>query len=202
VRRAACGRPAAGRFRLIDEATCWHPHRIVTSVGTCEEFIAGQQRALLRAAYLLTGSSASAQDLVQETLVRVLLHWRRVERADAPEAYVRRIMLHLFLGGQRRAWTGEVPQAELPDTATPSAYDKVDERDQLRRALLQMPARQRAAVVLRHYEDLSEADTAALMRCSVGNVKALTSRGLAVLRAAMTAPADDPAVDPAVGRTS
>jgi RNA polymerase sigma-70 factor (sigma-E family) len=156
-------------------------------VGTCEDFVTGQQPALLRAAYLLTGSSPAAQDLVQETLVRVLVQWRRVERADAPEAYARRIMLNVFLGGRRRAWVGELPHGELPETATASAYDGVDARDALRRALLAMPARQRAAVVLRHYEDRTEAETAALMGCSVGNVKALTSRGLVALRAALLA---------------
>ena len=161
----------------------------------------GQQPALLRAAYLLTGSSPAAQDLVQETLVRVLLQWRRVERADVPEAYARRIMLNLFLGARRRAWSGELPHAELPDTATVSTYDDVDARDQLRRALLAMPPRQRAAVVLRHYEDRSEAETAALMGCSVGNVKALTSRGLATLRAVMATPDDEPAAAPAERRT-
>jgi RNA polymerase sigma-70 factor (sigma-E family) len=151
-----------------------------------EDFVCGQQPALLRAAYLLTGDRSAAQDLVQETLVRVLMHWRRVERADAPEAYVRRVLLNIFLAGRRRAWHGEQPQAALPDLASRPAYDGVESRDLLRRALLAMPPRQRAAVVLRHYEDRTEAETAALMGCSVGNVKALTSRGLAGLRAALT----------------
>ena len=161
-------------------------------MSTSDAFLTGQQPGLLRAAYLLTGSSAAAQDLVQETLVRVLVQWRRVERADAPEAYVRRIMLNLFLSDRRRAWSGELPHGELPDGPLPgpTAYDAVDARDLLRRALLAMPQRQRAAVVLRHYEDRSEAETAALMGCSVGNVKALTSRGLDTLRAAL-APTDD-----------
>lgn len=147
-----------------------------------EDFVRGQSAGLLRAAYLLTGDRTAAQDLAQETLVRVLLHWRKVERADDPTAYTRRVLLNVFLGGRRRAWSGEEPHARPPERATAPAYDVVDARDQLRRALLTLPPRQRAAVLLRHYEDRSEAETAALMGCSVGNVKALASRGLAVLR--------------------
>lgn len=161
-----------------------------------EQFLAAQHAALQRAAYLLTGDRAAGQDLVQETLVRVLLHWRRVERADAPEAYLRRVMLNVFLGGRRRAWHGELPHAEPPDRPARSAYDGVDARDELRRALLAMPPRQRAAVVLRHYEDRSEAETAALMGCSTGNVKALTSRGLVTLRTALADTSSDRTTSP------
>jgi RNA polymerase sigma-70 factor (sigma-E family) len=154
----------------------------------CEQFVSGQHAALSRAAFLLTGDAVAAQDLVQEALVRVLVQWRKVQRADVPEAYARRILLTTFLGGRRRAWHREQPQADPPDRAGTSPYEAVDDLDGLRRALLALPPRQRAAVVLRHYEDLSEAQTAELLGCSVGNVKALTSRGLAALRLAMGAP--------------
>lgn len=149
-------------------------------------FLGRQQTALLRPAFLLTGDSPRAQDLVQETLVRVLVGWRQVAGADVPEAYVQRVMLRTFLAGRRRRWYGEVPYADPPETAGPSVYAVVDDHEVLRRALLALPVRQRAAVVLRHYEDLSEARTAQLLDCSVGNVKSLTSRGLAALRATLT----------------
>jgi RNA polymerase sigma-70 factor (sigma-E family) len=149
-------------------------------VGECEQFLRREYPALARAAWLLTGDRTAAEDLVQETAVRVVLQWRRVARADAPGAYVRRVMLNAFLGGRRRSWHGELPTAELPESGR---TEERDDREALRRALLALPPRQRAAVVLRHWEDRTEAETAALLGCSTGNVKALTSRGLAALRA-------------------
>lgn len=148
-----------------------------------EAFAAAHHAQLVRSAYLLVGESHAAQDLAQDTLVQVLQKWRKVESADHPAAYARRVMLNLFLTGQRRRWHGETPSAELPDR--PRADDPnaaADERDVLRRALRALPPRQRAAVVLRHYEQLSEAQTAHLLGCSAGTVKSLTSRGLAALR--------------------
>ena len=150
-----------------------------------EQFVAAEHAGLLRAAYLLTGSQDAAEDLVQETLIRVLVHWRRVSRADSPAAYTRKMLLSAFLRGRQRAWHGEVPHDLLPERAHDSAYAVVDERDAICQALLALPPRQRAAVVLRHYEDQSEATTAHVMGCSVGTVKSLTSRGLAALRTSL-----------------
>jgi RNA polymerase sigma-70 factor (sigma-E family) len=149
-------------------------------------FVTAQQASWLRAAFLLTGDRTTAQDLAQETAVRVLLSWRKVEAADDPVAYARRTMLNLFLRGRQRRWHGEVPHEVLPETSVPSAYAAVDDRDQLRRALSALPPRQRAAVVLRQVERLTEAEVAVVLGCSIGNVKSLTSRGLAALRAALT----------------
>jgi RNA polymerase sigma-70 factor (sigma-E family) len=149
-----------------------------------EAFLSAQQAPLTRAAYLLTGDKFTAQDLVQETSVRLLLHWRKVSQADVPEQYARRVLLNTFLSGKRRAWWREFPTAEPPDSASLEG-SAVEDLDLLRRALLALPPRQRAAVVLRHYEDRSENETALLMGCSVGNVKALTSKGLAALRATL-----------------
>lgn len=146
------------------------------------EFAAARHSHLLRAAYLLTGDRDSAQDLTQETLIRLLTAWPRVRAADDPFAYSRRTMLNLYLRSRRRRWHGERPQVVLPEVAAPDDHARADQRDVLRRALATLPARQRAAVVLRQFEDLSEADTAAVMRCSIGTVKSLTSRGLAALR--------------------
>lgn len=154
-----------------------------------DAFLVAQHGALVRAAFLLTGQRASAEDLAQETVVRAIVKWRLVRRADEPSAYLRALLLNVFLADRRRRWTGERPSAVLPDRPADDAYAAPDDRDQLRRALLQLPPRQRAAVVLRHYEQRSEAQTAELMGCSVGTVKSLTSRGLAALRAQERTPA-------------
>jgi RNA polymerase sigma-70 factor (sigma-E family) len=151
-------------------------------VPDCAAFVAALQPALVRSAYLLCGSQQDAEDLVQETLVRIVQRWRRVAAAEDSAAYASRILLNVFLSGRARRWHGELPHAHLPETAGAGGYDRVEDRDRLRRALLALPPRQRAAVVLRHYEQRSEADTAVLMACSVGTVKSLTSRGLAALR--------------------
>lgn len=150
------------------------------------EFAAARQSHLLRAAYLLTGDRDAAQDLAQETLVRLLMAWPRVRAADDPFAYSRRTMLNLYLRSRRRRWHGERPQEILPETPAPDDHARADQRDLLNRALATLPPRQRAAVVLRQFEDLSEAETAHVMRCSTGTVKSLTSRGLAALRRHLT----------------
>jgi len=138
---------------------------------------------MLRSAFLLCGSRSDAEDLAQEALIRVVQRWGRVSRSDDPVAYSNRILLNTFLSGRRRRWHVEVSHASPPDVSDESSdYEAVDDRDVLRRALLSLPPRQRAAVVLRHYQQMSEADTARLMDCSVGTVKSLTSRGLVGLR--------------------
>jgi RNA polymerase sigma-70 factor (sigma-E family) len=159
-------------------------------VKSVADLVAGHQLALTRAAFLLTGDVATAQDLVQETVVRLLVHRRRFEQAQSPEAYARRALVNVFLTQRRRAWHGETPSGQLPETWALAPYEAVEDMHALRAALLALPPRQRAAVVLRHYDDRSEAETAELMGCSVGNVKALTSRGLASLRVALS-----PAID-------
>ena len=151
--------------------------------GTFEQFVAVEQLRLNRAAYLLAHDGANAQDLVQDTLIRLLNQWPKVARADDPYAYARRVMLNVFLGGRRRLWHRELPYADVPDREGSGAYAVVDERDQLDRLLRRMPARQRAAIVLRYWESCTEAETAQALGCSVGNVKSLTSRGLTALRA-------------------
>lgn len=145
--------------------------------------MAARHAPMVRAAFLLTGSQHDAEDLVQDALVRVIGRWKRVAAADDPVAYANRILLNVFLSGRERRWRGEVPHADVPEEPGGAGYGRVEDRDRLRRALVSLPPRQRAAVVLRHYEQRSEAETAALLGCSVGTVKSLTSRGLAGLRA-------------------
>ena len=141
--------------------------------------------SLHRTAYLLTGSRDSAQDLVQTALIKIYSAWPRRHDWDNRDAYARRVLVNTALSARRRRWAGERATADLPEprpAGRPDEIAAVAERDGLRRALLRLPLRQRTAVVLRHYLDLSEADTASALGCRVGTVKSLTSRALAALR--------------------
>jgi RNA polymerase sigma-70 factor (sigma-E family) len=146
-----------------------------------EEFIGRNSRVLLRSAWLLTGNWASAEDLVQTSLLQSWLHWDAI-KADAPDFYVRRVLMNTFLSGQRRRWTRERPMAELPERAAADELASTELRHVIWRALSGLPAKQRAVVVLRYFNDLSEAQTAHVLDCSVGTVKSQTSRALARLR--------------------
>ena len=152
-------------------------------------YVAARQCSLLRTAVLLTGDQHAAEDLVQSALARLYLSWDRVRRRDALDAYVRRIMVNQHTSWWRRAWRHrEVTVAELHDLPTQQteASDGLAERDAVWQVVRRLPPRQRAAVVLRYYEDLSEAKTAEVLGCSVGTVKSQTSRAVATLRAVMT----------------
>lgn len=132
---------------------------------------------------MLTGNEATAEDLVQTALANTWARWPRVERQDAPEAYVRRVMLSTFLTWNRRRWRDEVPVAAVPDrVAIGNAFADADRRRSVLDALRELPRRQRAVVVLRFLEDLSEAQAADALGCSVGTVKSQTSKALARLR--------------------
>ncbi len=152
---------------------------------TFEEFVRGASVSLHRTAYLLTGSREAAQDVVQTALTRVYLAWDRHAQWESPTAYARQVVVNTVLTNQRRRWTGEVAQADLGDRELGAAADRsgeIADRDALRRALDALPLRQRTAVVLRHYLDLSEAQTAAEMGAPLGTIKSLTARGLDALR--------------------
>ena len=148
-----------------------------------EDFIAANSRMLLRSAWLLTGDWASAEDLVQVALLKSWQRWESIE-ADAPEVYVRRVLVNTFLSWRRRRWNGERPVAELPERAAVDELSTRELRHSLRGALLGLPVRQRAVVVLRYFNDLSEAQTADVLGCSIGNVKSQAHRALNKLRAA------------------
>lgn len=148
-------------------------------------FVRTRSAALHRTAYLLTGNRDAAQDVVQTALTRIYLAWSRRAFWDDRDAYARKVVTNVVLSASARRWRGEQPTGELPEPAAAGASDdltQLAERDALRRALMALPVRQRIAVVLRHYADLSEADTAATMDCPLGTVKSLTARGLATLR--------------------
>jgi RNA polymerase sigma-70 factor (sigma-E family) len=145
--------------------------------ATFEEFVAARRPALLRTAYLLAGSHADAEDLVQATLLRVVPHWRRIE--SNPEPYVRRVLARESVTRWRgRRWR-ERMVAGVPDTpAGPPTSDRIV----LHAALGRLSPRQRAVLVLRYYDDLTEAATAEALGISIGTVKSHAKDGLARLR--------------------
>jgi len=150
-----------------------------------DEFVDARSTALLRTAYLLTHDHALAEDLLQTALAKAWFSWSRIR--TEPEPYVRRILVTTYISWWRRKWNGEQPTDELPErTAEPDG--RADAHD-LWTAMERLPRRQRAVIVLRYVEDLTEADTARLLGCSVGTVKSQTSKALAKLRV-------DPALAP------
>jgi RNA polymerase sigma-70 factor (sigma-E family) len=148
-----------------------------------EQFLAERGGPLLRTAKLLTGSQEAAEDLLQAALERLLKHWATID--GDPEGYLRRTLYNLAADGWRRRQTTVAGLRRLRAGAAgggPAGAELVDLRDVLVRLMLQLPARQRAVIVLRYWEGLSEAEAAELLGCSVGNVKSAASRGMARLR--------------------
>ena len=151
---------------------------------TYEEFAAARLPALLRYAVMLTGDPHLAQDLVQETMVRIQLNWRRVSRAEAPEGYVRRMLTNQFLDWRRTSWWKRVLLHPDPEGAavTTDHAAAVDARDEMWSRLARLPRQQRAALVLRYYEGLPDAEIAETLGCAVGTVRGYISRALSTLR--------------------
>jgi RNA polymerase sigma-70 factor (sigma-E family) len=148
------------------------------------DFVAARSSALLRTAWLLTGDWFLAQDLVQDALTRTWARWDRVRRQDAPDAYVRKVMLSTYLSWRRRRWNGEVAAASPPERPAPSDdFAAADLRQTLQAALSGLAARQRAVVVLRCFDDLTETQAADALGCTVGTVKSQSAKALARLRA-------------------
>lgn len=147
-----------------------------------DDFVAARQRGLLKIAWLLTGDWQQAEDLLQTALAKCYLAWSRIT-PGREEAYVRRTLVTTYATWWRRAWRAERPSAELPEHPDESPTDQVELRRLLVGALAGLSRGQRAAVVLRHYCDLSEAEAAAALGCSIGTVKSQTAKGLAQLRA-------------------
>ena len=145
-------------------------------------FVEARSGVLLRAAWLLTGDWQHAEDLLQTALAKAYLAWGRIE-SGREEAYVRRVIFTTYATWWRRAWRGEQPVGVLVDREGRDASGQVELRAVVLSALAQLPRRQRAAVVLRYYCDLSVDETADALGCSVGTVKSQAARGLARLRA-------------------
>ena len=144
-------------------------------------FVAARGDALWRSAWLLTGDHQLAEDLVQTALAKSWRAWSRIG-PDGFEAYVRRVLFTTYAAWWRRKWRGERPTADLPESATTGDTVAAEARNDLVAALTGLPRGQRAVVVLRYFEDLTEAQTAELLGISTGTVKSQTSKALAKLR--------------------
>jgi RNA polymerase sigma-70 factor (sigma-E family) len=146
-------------------------------------YVTTRSPALLRTAYLLTGDRTDAEDLLQEALARLAVSWHRVREHEALDGYVRRTMINLRTSRWRVRRVETVSMAEPPGaTVGGDLADPLADHDAMWRALQRLPMRMRAVLVLRFYEDLSEAEAADVLACSVGTVKSQTSRALAKLR--------------------
>ena len=150
-----------------------------------EEFVASSSGRLFTMARLLTGGNrAEAEDLLQGAFERAYRHWGRISRREDPERYVRQMLVNASVDRWRRLRRHpETPLVvAMADEGTVDTAAAVADRDLLLRGLAALPPRQRAVLVLRYYEDLSEAQTATMLGCSVGTVKSQAARGLARLR--------------------
>jgi RNA polymerase sigma-70 factor (sigma-E family) len=156
------------------------------------DFVGAHGPRLLRTAVLLTGDLGRGEDLLQTALARAYGRWGTVSRAEDPVAYVRKMLVNGHLSWLRRLSNSEQVVEQLPDIGS---WDDLQaahaEADELRTALRRLSPRVRTAVVLRYLDDLTEADTARLMGCSVSTVGKHTARGLAVLRTVLDRSPDD-----------
>ena len=149
------------------------------------DFVRTNMPALSRTAFLLTGNRTGAEDLVQETLVRLYRRRDWLLAADVPIAYARRALTNQFVNDRRRASSREIVLADLPETrqSSPDSAGELAERDAMWRLLATLPDRQRAAIVLRFYDDLPDEEIARALGARLGTVRSLISRGLSALRA-------------------
>ena len=155
-----------------------------TSDAAFTEFVRARSGALLRTAYLLTGDRGLAEDLLQTVLAKTYVAWGRIREPAAAEGYVRKALVNTATTWWRaKRWRNEKPSGEeLPEGVAPARTDEIDARRELWALVQSLPTRQRAVVVLRFYEDLTEAETANILGCSVGTVKSQSSRALGRLR--------------------
>ncbi|MFB4274209.1 MULTISPECIES: SigE family RNA polymerase sigma factor [unclassified Nonomuraea] len=142
-----------------------------------QDFVVTRSDRLLRTAYLLTRDWGVAEDLLQESLAKAWFAWHGI---DEPEAYVRKVLVTTYTSWWRRRWRRELPSDDLPEDVTPDPWDAG--REELWRAVGRLPARQRAVIVLRFYEDLPVNEVARLLGCQEGTVKSQTAKALAKLR--------------------
>jgi RNA polymerase sigma-70 factor (sigma-E family) len=149
-------------------------------------FVRNQSGELQRTAWLLTGDWALAEDLVQTALMKTWQRWTTVRRQDAPASYVRRIIVTTFLSWRRRRWSSELSSDSLGDEQVSNQCDDVDRRVELIAAVQRLPPRQRAVIILRYFNDLSETATANVLDCSTGTVKSQASKALRTLRRTTT----------------
>lgn len=148
--------------------------------GEFEDWARARTPSLLRAAYVLAGQQQSAEDLVQGVLEKVAMSWRRIQ--DHPDAYARQVMYRMEIRRWRRRRVLEVVTDRPPEGRDPDRTGDIDVRLVVEKALRGLTRSQRAVLVLRFYEDLTEADAAAVLNCSVGTVKSQTHKALRALR--------------------
>jgi RNA polymerase sigma-70 factor (sigma-E family) len=146
------------------------------------DYVRDRSRALIRTAYLLTGNLADAEDLVQSALAKTYLAWDRIEDRGALDGYVRRAIVNTHISWWRRRRVEEFPTDEIPDQAVADHSVSSDLQESLRRAIDRLPQRMRAAVMLRYYDDMTEAEVAEVLGVSLGTVKSTVSRAVAKLR--------------------
>jgi RNA polymerase sigma-70 factor (sigma-E family) len=147
-------------------------------------WVASQRASMRATAYMLSGDWYLADDLVQDALARLFSVWGRVTASGDPNGYARRVLVNLYLDHRRRPSRREEPHGTLPDGPAPEPV-RASPDPVLVRALREVPAGQRAVLVLRYWDDLSVEQTAAALKTSAGNVKSQSSRGLVALRAAL-----------------
>jgi RNA polymerase sigma-70 factor (sigma-E family) len=150
-------------------------------------FVAARWGSLYRLAYLLAASPTGAEDLLQTTLEKAYVNWSRIGRMEHAEAYVRRMLANTLVSSRRRAWRGEEAWGDLPERADDSAEIPVLDRHLFWPLVCALPPRQRAVIVLRYYEDLSEAQIAVVLGCARGTVKSQSSAAIGALRRALAA---------------
>lgn len=155
-----------------------------------EEFVAIRLNALLRYATVLTCDPNLAEDVVQEVLLRAQQRWSRIGELDAPAAYVKRMVTNEYLSWRRRRAVREVAASKaMLDAVGPAIPDRTgeyDEREAMLAQIAQLPRKQRSAIVLRYYENYTDAEIAAVLGCGTGTVRSHLSRAVATLRATMT----------------
>jgi RNA polymerase sigma-70 factor (sigma-E family) len=159
--------------------------RDARELAAFSEFVEARSSSLFRTAYLMVGDHQLAQDLLQEALVKTLIAWPRLQDRENVEPYTRRIVVTTAISWRRRRSFHERPTGILPEASRPDQAETVVTHDAVVAALLTVPPRQRAAIVLRYYQDLTEAQTAEALGCSVGAVKSQVSAGLKRLREAL-----------------
>jgi RNA polymerase sigma-70 factor (sigma-E family) len=156
-----------------------------------QEYAASAWPWLYRCSYLLTGNHADAEDLAQQTLLQAYQSWAKVSRADQPAAYLRRMLTNLYISQRRPKARKLELLTDAPPEPRPSPMAGPEDRMALWPHIASLPPRQRAVVVLRYYEQLSEREIAEALGCSTGNVKSTAHRALQALRAAIGSEAHD-----------
>jgi len=146
------------------------------------DYVRGQWPSLVRYATALCGDAVEAEELVQTALVRVTLRWPFVRDKDDPGAYVKRAIVHANINRWRRVRSRELPTEALPDIGIADGSSSFADQDAVRRALAALPPRQRAVLVLRYLDDMSEQEAANVLGCSVGTIKSQAHKGLTKLR--------------------